>query len=928
MRIFVTGATGFIGERVASVALDRDIAVRALARSEWLGRPEVPLRDRVLGRLPHLVPSDAFDGCDAVVHCAVSTDADYQVARAVNVVGTLEVARAARDAGARAFVFMSSQSARPDTPSVYGRTKHEAETALLADPSLNAIVIRPGLVCGQGGLFKRLSIAVQRLPVTPLLAGDAPVQPVFVDDLVDAILRCATEPALYVGRTLAIGSARPITLREFVGVIVRHLGRPHLIVRVPVRPVELALGTAERLGLRLPITATNVVGAREARVMDTATAHEIVGMPDRSVEEIVALAMLPAEPAQLAEGTVPSRTLLIGAGRIGIVHAVTLSRLPGAVLAGTLDRRSQAVALLRSVGLKAPAFTDERGALRGRQYDAAVIATPPATHLALGRSWLERGVRVLIEKPAARTAADLAALGALGQSSGDRALVGYLMPRMPHLRPWLARLQAGQLGTVRSFTGITLVSLIDARSGPRWETAREISGGGVLTNSGTHVLSLIHAAFGQPRATRTEVARRFSADVEDCAIVEFDYGTFSGRQFASWCMPGFPRQENRLIVETDRGTLTLSATTALFEDANAQIVIEHQLDHEVGFNLAPDYAGAGIAAELRELGGYRFVGPLTEPMTLTRGLDIERLLFSLYDQASYVERFTVGGQFGNRLKHAVPRAPVDVCVDIRDARAEVISAARDVGAKTMLIRAAQLESMRDMDSRDLVVTVPDFLGYTRLITDRQRGELLRRLGGRGATSASWTGGAMTLRHRGLGFWPVAMALLSAELTHIPRGFAGTLLLHPYLADLAIALERTDILQGLLDLMRRKPNARIGLHSNLGREAANALLLLRRVPDVLSVLTSANGSELSSIRHWFDDDPRASRVELMAEVGPAPLALHQLAISSHDRWAPSGVRLVVNALAIADADDRVQQRWHQEWSAMFPGTEAPRIDWVT
>jgi len=92
--------------------------VRALARQEWEGEPAVPLGDRVFGRLPYQIPADALAGCDAVVHCAVSTVGDLGVARAVNVEGTLALARAAPDAGARSFVFLSTQSARAATPSL------------------------------------------------------------------------------------------------------------------------------------------------------------------------------------------------------------------------------------------------------------------------------------------------------------------------------------------------------------------------------------------------------------------------------------------------------------------------------------------------------------------------------------------------------------------------------------------------------------------------------------------------------------------------------------------------------------------------------------------------------------------------------------------------------------------------------------------
>ena len=889
--------------------------MRAFARREWLGTPAVPLDERIFGRLPHFVPEGALDGCDAIVHCAVSTDGDLGVAWAVNVDGTLLLARAARDTGARCFVFLSSQSARGDTRSVYGRTKWEAEQRLLADPSLHAVVIRPGLVCGRGGLFRRLATTVERAPVIPLVAGDAPVQPIFVDDLVAGILRCIADPARYEQRVFEVGLADPQTLRELVGMIADAAGRRPAIIRVPVAPIAAAVGISERLGIRLPVSSTNIVGARGVRPMATTASNAALGIPPRTAREIVDLASKTASSVG-TDAIGPTRTLLIGAGRIGIVHAVTLSRLPGVFLAGMLDRRSKALKLLRSVGIRAPGTTAEAD-IREVTYDAAVIATPPSTHVAIARSRIERGERILIEKPTARGPSDLAEFEPLATRSGDRALVGYFMPRMPHIRSWLAKLRAGDLGTVRSFTGITLASLIDARSGPRWETTKAVSGGGVLINSASHVLSLIHEAFGVPSSVRAEILSRFSREVEDSAIVRLDYGSFAGTHYSSWCIPGFPRQENRLVIETDRGILTITATAAVFDDGTRPLVIEHQLDHDVGFNLAPDYAGAGIAVELRELAGFRFAGPLAEPMTLNRGLGIERMLFSMYAGAATVDRFTTATFSAPSIRRA-DRRPSRACADLRDASPEVLVSAVARAPHGVLIRAAQLAHTGGVSADDIVITVPDFLGYTRLITDHQNAELARRLGVRGMAAAGRAAAVSVSRDRLVGFWPVADALLSAELTRIPRAFSGTLLLHPYLADLAIALDRLEMLQRMLDRIRSKRGARCGFHSNLGREAANAVLLLRRTPDVLSLLTSPNGSHIGAIRAWFDADVRTSGIGLIAEVGPAPLAVHTAAFAEPDRWATAPVRVVASGIALVAAEPHVRDEWVDDWSMVFPG----------
>src|SRR4051812_25250633 len=139
--ILVTGATGFIGARLTTAALERGHSVRTLTRRDWSSQPWVPANQRFFGSLPSQLPASLCEGIDLVVHCAADVASEGRRAVAVNVEGTRRLAELAREAGVATFVLLSCQWARRDAPSAYGRTRYAAEQALRAVDGLRSIIL-------------------------------------------------------------------------------------------------------------------------------------------------------------------------------------------------------------------------------------------------------------------------------------------------------------------------------------------------------------------------------------------------------------------------------------------------------------------------------------------------------------------------------------------------------------------------------------------------------------------------------------------------------------------------------------------------------------------------------------------------------------------------------------------------------------------
>lgn len=247
MRLFVTGATGYIGERLVRRAQSDGYEVIAAtrhrpqdARIEW-----VPFDFATYHEL-HLPPK-----VDVVIHLAAVTkhedvNPETEIAAARQLIAT------ALQSGTK-ILFVSSQVARADAPTPYGRTKWQIERIVL---DAGGWVVRPGQVYGgaERGLFGVLVNAVRKLPIIPAFVPAPVIQPIHLDDLVDGLLRCCASPP-GAARILCLGSNTPVSFTDFLRAIARYrIGRYRLPLPVPVAVVRLVVALlganlSSRLGL-------------------------------------------------------------------------------------------------------------------------------------------------------------------------------------------------------------------------------------------------------------------------------------------------------------------------------------------------------------------------------------------------------------------------------------------------------------------------------------------------------------------------------------------------------------------------------------------------------------------------------------------------------------------------------------------------------
>lgn len=230
MKIAITGATGYIGQRLVHAAILSGHQVLALSRRP-VARPGVAWQRF---DLHDTEPPSLSADIDVLVHLAAKTsganDATLDEVSAAKL-----LADAACLIGAR-FVFVSSQTARADAPTAYGLTKWRIERLAL---DAGGLVLRPGLVYGgpTSGLFGTLCTLVQRLPILPAFIPAPVVQPVHVDDLVTALLACLTHPP---STLLNVASREPVSFTAFLRAIARgRTTKRPIFIPVPVLLIHI-----------------------------------------------------------------------------------------------------------------------------------------------------------------------------------------------------------------------------------------------------------------------------------------------------------------------------------------------------------------------------------------------------------------------------------------------------------------------------------------------------------------------------------------------------------------------------------------------------------------------------------------------------------------------------------------------------------------
>ena len=285
MKVFLTGATGFVGKHMLARLLAEGHAVRAAVRDpQKAGVAENANAELVAGDVVEGTRlEEAMQGCDAVIHLVgIIVEKGTNTFERVHHLGTRNVVEAAKRAGIRRFVQMSALGVRADGVAPYQTTKWKGEEEV-RQSGIPFCILRPSLIFGEGdGFVTQMMATIRSAPLfRPVPGNGTPkFRPIAVDDVTTCFLRALTYAAA-TNQTVDLGGADELTLNEVLAEIARCAGVRKPAVHLPMPLMFAGAAVAQKLLKNPPVTVDQLRMLREGSTCDIEPMKRIFGVTPR-----------------------------------------------------------------------------------------------------------------------------------------------------------------------------------------------------------------------------------------------------------------------------------------------------------------------------------------------------------------------------------------------------------------------------------------------------------------------------------------------------------------------------------------------------------------------------------------------------------------------------------------------------------------------
>src|SRR4051794_7112157 len=294
MKVFLTGATGFVGKHMLERLLVEGHAVRAALRSLPGQKARLVLHTQHLGRKDDfqwvhgdIVEGTRLDegmqGCDAVIHLVgIIVEKGTNTFERVHHLGTRNVVEAAKRTGVKRFVHMSALGVRADGVAPYQTTKWKGEEEV-RQSGIPFCILRPSLIFGQGdGFVTQMMATMRSAPLFRPVPGDG--TPKFRPSAVEDVTTCFAGALTYetaTNQTIELRFPDELTLNQVLAEIARCAEVRTHAVHIPMPLMMAGAAVVQKLLKNPPVTVDQLRMLKEGSTWDIEPMKHIFGTNPR-----------------------------------------------------------------------------------------------------------------------------------------------------------------------------------------------------------------------------------------------------------------------------------------------------------------------------------------------------------------------------------------------------------------------------------------------------------------------------------------------------------------------------------------------------------------------------------------------------------------------------------------------------------------------
>lgn len=288
--VLVLGGSGFVGRHVCEALNRAGVNVTVPTR-------RLPARSVQMLPFVTVVQADVHDpeqlaalvrGHDAVVNLVAILHGSRKNFENVHVVLARSLAQACIDADVKRLVHVSALGADLHGPSMYQRSKAQGEAALQTGvvQGLQLTVLRPSVIFGEDDAFMNLFAKLQAIaPLVPLAGAHTRFQPVWVQDVAQAIVRCLNLRSS-IGQVFELVGPQVFTLQQLVEQAGAWSGHPRWVFALP-QPLAYAQALLMEMMPGAPLMSRDNLASMQA---DNVASGQLPGLANLGVAHATSLA--------------------------------------------------------------------------------------------------------------------------------------------------------------------------------------------------------------------------------------------------------------------------------------------------------------------------------------------------------------------------------------------------------------------------------------------------------------------------------------------------------------------------------------------------------------------------------------------------------------------------------------------------------------